>query len=151
MQYVIRPDLNYRGFAGQIVSGSIHVGDSIVVSPSGVTSKVSGIDTFNGKLEPEGRQRAFAPMSVTLRLEDEIDISRGDIISKVSQPLQTSRHIETMVVWMSERPLDTSRAYWIKHGTRYSYVNIDELCWKMNLETLEKRLLTNFASMILLV
>ena len=61
VQYVIRPDLNYRGFAGQIVSGSIHVGDSIVVSPSGVTSKVSGIDTpFNGKLEPEGRQRSFA-------------------------------------------------------------------------------------------
>jgi bifunctional enzyme CysN/CysC len=138
VQYVIRPNLNYRGFAGQIVSGSISIGDNIVVSPSGVTSKVSGIDTFNGKLEVEGRQRAFAPMSVTLRLEDEIDISRGDIISKVSQPLQTSRHIEAMVVWMSERPLDTSRAYWIKHGTRYLHVNVDELCWKMDLETLEE-------------
>ena len=138
VQYVIRPNLNYRGFAGQIASGSISVGDDVIVSPSGVTSKVAGIDTYNGQLKVEGKSRAFAPMSVTLRLEDEIDISRGDIIAKVSEKPKTSRHIEAMVVWMSERPLDTSRAYWIKHGTRYLHANIDDLCWKMNLETLEK-------------
>ncbi len=133
VQYVLRPNLDYRGFAGQIVSGSIDKGDTITVMPSGVSSKVAAIDTYNGELES-----AFAPMSITLRLEDEIDISRGDIIAHSSNPPQVSRHIEAMVVWMSEQPLDTSRAYWIKHGARYLHVNIDEICWKMDLDELKE-------------
>ena len=133
VQYVLRPNLDYRGFSGQIVSGSIEKGDPIVVLPSGVSSKVAAIDTYDGEIDS-----AFAPMSITLLLEDEIDISRGDVIAHSSNPPQVSRHIEAMVVWMSEQPLDTTRAYWIKHGTRYLHVNIDELCWKKDLETLEQ-------------
>ena len=104
VQYVLRPNLNYRGYAGQISSGRISKGDSITVYPSGKSSRVAAIDTYNGELES-----AHAPMSVTLRLEDEIDISRGDLITNSEAPPQIGQSFESMVVWMSETPLDPNR------------------------------------------
>lgn len=133
VQYVQRPNLDYRGYAGQITSGVIRKGDAIVVMPSGVQSTIKSIDTFNGELE-----EAFAPMSVTICLQDEVDCSRGDIICHPHQAPMVSRYIETMIVWMSETDLDPTKDYWIKHGTQYIHVNIDSIQWKYNMETLEK-------------
>ncbi|MEC8380373.1 MAG: sulfate adenylyltransferase subunit CysN [Myxococcota bacterium] len=131
VQVVLRPNLDYRGYAGQIVSGVIRKGDDIAVYPSGKQSTVAGIDTYDGELEV-----AYAPMSITLRLNDEIDISRGDTLASPKSPPQLSRRIEAMVVWMNENPLDPERSYWIKHGTRYVHINIEQLCYKVNLDDL---------------
>ena len=133
VQYVLRPNLDYRGYAGQIGSGSIKRGDPIMVMPSGVQSTIAAIDTYDGELE-----EAWAPMSVTLRLTDEIDCSRGDIIIHPDHLPLVSRYLETIVVWMSEEPLDPNKDYWIKHGTQYIHVNVDSIVWKMDLQTLEK-------------
>ncbi len=119
VQIVLRPDQNFRGFAGQIASGIIKPGDTVTALPSGRTSKVKRIVTWDGDLE-----MAHAPMSVTLTLEDEIDISRGDVLSADTQPLAMSyqpsveKKFEAEVVWMDERPLDPARVYLLKQGTR---------------------------------
>ena len=134
VQTVIRPDLDYRGFAGQVASGVVKVGDPIRVYPSGKTSVVKAIDTFTGPLE-----EAFAPQSVTLRLEDEIDISRGDLITHADHPPTVARTFDASVVWLSETPLDPAKSYLIKHTTRYVRTAISAVQWKMDLETMEQR------------
>lgn len=132
-QYVLRPNLDYRGYAGQIGSGTIKKGDPIVVLPSGVQSHIEAIDTYDGELEA-----AYAPMSVTLRLTDEVDCSRGDWIVHPDNTPTVSRYIESIMVWMSEDDLDLSKDFWIKHGTQYVHVNVDSIQWKMNMDTLER-------------
>jgi bifunctional enzyme CysN/CysC len=132
VQYVIRPHLDYRGFAGQVASGVVRKGDTIVVQPSGRTSKVRAIDTYDGEID-----EAFPPLGVVIRLEDEIDISRGDVISHVATPPRVDRNIEAMVVWMNEQPLDPSRAYLIKHASRYVRTDIRSIEYRVNLETME--------------
>src|SRR3954470_2177500 len=112
VQRVSRPDADFRGYAGQIASGSIEPGDEITVIRTGRKSRVKSITTFDGDLE-----EAWAPMSVTLTLEDEIDISRGALIASGTWPV-ASRHFEATLVWMNERPLDTMRRYLIKHTTQ---------------------------------
>ena len=113
VQTVIRPHSDYRGLAGQIASGTVSVGDEVVVLPSGKRSSIRGIDSFDGPLS-----QAYAPMSVVLRLADEVDVSRGDLIAHLrSAPTPRSR-VEGTVVWLSERPLDPRRAYLLKHTTR---------------------------------
>ncbi len=131
-QYVLRPNLDYRGYAGQIGSGAIKKGDPVVVLPSGVHSHIKAIDTYDGELE-----EAYAPMSVTLRLTDEVDCSRGDWIVHADNLPTVSQHIEAVVVWMNEEPLDFNKDYWIKHGTQYLHVNIDSIQWKLDMDTLE--------------
>jgi sulfate adenylyltransferase large subunit len=111
VQLVVRPDQDFRGYAGRIASGTVRRGDRITVWPSGLTTRVSRIVTWEGDLEA-----AFAPMSITLTLEDDIDVSRGDIFA--AGPLQVGRSLEAHVVWMDERPLDPSRVYLLKHATR---------------------------------
>jgi len=133
VQYVIRPHLNYRGFAGQVVSGVIEKGDAIVALPSGKTSTVVGIDTYNGELE-----RAFPPLSVVIRLADEIDISRGDMICKVDNQPRVSRDFEADVVWMSETPLDPDKSYLIKQGARYVRTSIQSIEYRMDLDKIER-------------
>ncbi len=133
VQTVIRPDLDYRGFAGQVMSGVVSVGDRIKVLPNGQTSTVTHIDTWEGET-PE----AFAPQSVTLRLADEIDISRGDLVVKAEDEPYIGRHVDAMVVWMGETPLDPERSYVIKHTTRYVRTNVEEVAWQLDLETLEQ-------------
>jgi sulfate adenylyltransferase subunit 1 len=119
VQLVLRPDDVFRGYAGQIASGTIRVGDTITILPSGRTSKVKRIVTWDGDIE-----MAHAPMSVTLTIEDEIDISRGDMIVADSQPAAFSvkpaveARFEAEMVWMDERPLDPARVYMLKQATR---------------------------------
>jgi len=134
VQYVIRPGLHYRGFAGQVQSGVLKVGDEVVALPSGRRSTVASIDTFDGSL-PE----AFAPMSVTVRLADEIDVSRGDMLVHAGRSPEVADRIEAMVVWMSERPLDLARTYLIKHTTRYVRAEIDAIGGVIDPETLQPR------------
>ena len=111
VQLVLRPHHEFRGYAGQIVSGSVRVGDRISAWPSGRAARVSRIATYDGELE-----YAFAPMSVTLTLDDEIDISRGDVLT--IDPPTVGTEFEADVVWMDERPLDPGRVYLLKQATR---------------------------------
>ena len=118
VQMVLRPDHEFRGYAGQIVSGTVRVGDPVTVLPSGRTAHVKRIVTFDGDLD-----MAFSPMSATLTLDDEIDISRGDTIVAGDPPVAGQR-FEADVVWMDERPLDPKRVYLLKHSTRWTTVEI---------------------------
>ena len=104
VQRVIRPDQDFRGYAGQIVSGTIRPGDGILALPSGRRSRVKSIETFDGRLE-----EAVAPMSVTLTLEDEVDISRGDMLASAQKPPEAARQFDASVVWLNEQPLDLTR------------------------------------------
>jgi sulfate adenylyltransferase large subunit len=111
VQLVLRPDDAFRGYAGQIVSGRINTGDRVTAWPSGRSARVGRIVTWDGDVT-----MAFAPMSVTLTLDDEIDISRGDVLTV--EPAIVGRTFEAEVVWMDERPLDPGRMYLLKQGTR---------------------------------
>ena len=111
VQLVSRPNQDFRGFAGQIVSGVVRVGDRITALPSGRTAHVKRIVTFDGDLA-----MAFAPQSVTITLDDEIDISRGDTLT--IEPAFVGQKFEADLVWMDERPLDPGRLYLLKHSTR---------------------------------
>ena len=120
VQLVSRPSHDFRGYAGQIASGTIRRGDTVKVWPSGRTSRIARIATWDGDLET-----AFAPMSVTLVLEHEIDISRGDLISSGDDDVEVGQRFEAEIVWMDERPLDPARVYLCKHTTRTVSAEID--------------------------
>jgi sulfate adenylyltransferase large subunit len=111
VQLVVRPSHDFRGYAGQIAAGTIRPGDPITVWPSGRATRVKRIVTWDGDLA-----LAHAPMSVTLTLEDEVDISRGDLLA--TTPPQIGRRVEAQIVWMDERPLDPRRVYLLKHAAR---------------------------------
>ena len=111
VQLVLRPNHEFRGYAGQIASGTVRAGDRIIASPSGRTARVDRIVTFDGDLD-----YAYAPMSVTLTVDDEIDISRGDTLTL--EPPTVGTEFEAEVVWMDERPLDPGRVYLIKQSTK---------------------------------
>ncbi len=134
VQYVIRPDLDYRGFAAEVSSGVIAKGDEIVALPSGKASKVAAIDTNDGEIE-----EAWAGQSVTIRLEDEIDISRGDMIVKTGNLPRVTRRFDAHIVWMHERPLDTEKAYLIKHTTQTVRAQIDKIYFEVDMKTLEEK------------
>ncbi len=132
VQYVLRPDLRYRGFAGQLASGTVTVGDEVVVFPSGNKAVIAGIDTFDGPI-----QKAFAPMSVTLRLTTEVDVSRGDLIAHPTQAPRVVKQLEANVVWLNERPLEKGREYLVKHTTRTVPARLETLHSRLDLETLK--------------
>ncbi len=113
VQRVIRPHHGFRGFAGQIASGQIALGDRIMVQPSGRSSTVERIVTYDGDLEA-----AHAPLSVTVTLTDELDISRGDLLTHAADPAQISLRFAASLVWMDARPLDGSRRYLLKHTSQ---------------------------------
>lgn len=146
VQYVVRPHLNFRGFSGTIASGSINVGDEITVLPSGKTSKVKSIVSNDIKdLRPLGKdevvetiQTAFAPMATTITLEDEIDISRGDMIVKSSDIPKVSNHLSAMVVWMDEAPLTLGQNYVIKRATSVLNGTFNSVDFKKNINTFEE-------------
>jgi len=133
VQYVLRPDLDYRGFSGTIASGVIRTGDTIQVLPSGKTTQVVAIDTADGTLE-----QAYAPMSVTLRLAEEIDISRGDMLAHPDNLPVVAQRFDAMLVWMSERPLDRQKSYLLKHTTRIVRAEVEQVAYTMDLETLKQ-------------
>jgi bifunctional enzyme CysN/CysC len=134
VQYVLRPNLDYRGFAAQIASGVVNRGDEVLVLPSGRRSRVRAIDTADGE-----RAQAFAPESVTLRLDDELDCSRGDMIVHPHNRPRVARSFEADVVWMHERALDPHKTYWLKHTTRMVRMQVDAVRWQIDLATLAQR------------
>ena len=146
VQYVVRPHLNFRGFSGTIASGEIKVGDEITVLPSRKTSKVKSIVSNDIKdLRPIGKdetvetiQKAFAPMATTITLEDEIDISRGDMIVKTGDIPKVSNHLSVMVVWMDEAPMKLNQNYVIKRATSVINGAFNAIEFKKNINTFEE-------------
>ncbi len=132
VQRVIRPDQDFRGYAGQIVSGSVRPGDGILALPSGRRSRVKSIETFDGQLE-----EAVAPMSVTLTLEDEVDISRGDMLASAQKPPDAARQFDASMVWLNEQPLDLSRPYVLKHTTQTMPAEVKAVKHRVDIKTLE--------------
>ncbi|MEU4713484.1 sulfate adenylyltransferase subunit CysN [Micromonospora purpureochromogenes] len=138
VQYVIRPQsttvTDYRGYAGQVASGVLKPGDEVMVLPSGFTSRISSVETADGPVA-----EAFPPMSVTVRLEDEIDISRGDLICRPNNSPAVSQDIEAMVCWMDEtRPLQVGGKYAIKHTTRSARAIVRGLHYRLDINTLHR-------------
>jgi sulfate adenylyltransferase subunit 1 len=137
VQYVIRPHSkeyhDFRGYAGRVAGGIFRPGEEVLVLPSGFTSKIKTI-------ELEGKQlaEAFAPMSVTVTLEDEIDISRGDIIAKPNNSPQADQDIDAMLCWMNQKPMSRNGKYFVKHTTRDVKAVVKEIQYKLDINTLEK-------------
>jgi len=131
VQRVLRPDHTFRGFAGQIASGSVRPGDTITVASSGKSAEVERIVTWDGDLT-----EAYAPLSVTLVLNQELDISRGDLIISADEPATVSKTIRTALVWMDQRPLDLNRRYLLKHTSRTVPAFINSIEHRTNVTTL---------------
>jgi len=132
VQWVNRPNLDFRGFAGVITSGSVKPDDRIVAQPSGKESKVARIVTFNGDLPV-----AVAGQSITLTLEDEIDVSRGDVLSLAEAPAEVADQFEASLVWMTDEPMLPGRPYLMKIGTQTVTASITEPKYKINVNTME--------------
>ncbi len=133
VQYVIRPDLKYRGFAGKVASGIVKKGDKIMVLPSGKTSTVKEITTYDGNLE-----QAFPPQAVSIVLNDEIDVSRGNMLVHPDNVPKVERHFEAMLVWMDETDMDPYTQFYIKHNTHSTKARIDKIEYRVDVNTLEK-------------
>jgi len=133
VQYVIRPNLDFRGFAGTVASGVIRVGDEVMALPSKRTSKVTSIVTFDGPLE-----RAFPPMAVTLTLADEIDVSRGDMLVHPNNAPRIATEFEAMLVWMSEEPAREGTAFLIKHTTNSLPGALAEIRYRVDVNTMRR-------------
>ena len=134
VQYVNRPNLDFRGFSGTIAAGDIRVGDTVASLPSGKESKVKSIVTFDGDLE-----KASAGMAITLTLEDEIDVSRGDMLVRPHQKPHSADSFEADVVWMTEEPLHVDREYEIKVGSKSVYGFAEAINYKVDVNTLEQQ------------
>ncbi|MCG6188939.1 sulfate adenylyltransferase subunit CysN [Maribellus maritimus] len=139
VQFVLRPDIKFRGFSTSVASGIIKKGDDILVLPSLKTSKVKSIVSYDGELD-----YAFPPQSVTVTLEDEIDISRGDMIVHPDNRPRVERHFEAMLVWMDENEMDLSTPFYIKHANNNTKAKIDQVRYKVDVNTLEKSNIENF-------
>ena len=137
VQWVTRPmsdELHdYRGYAGEVASGVFRKGDEVIVLPSGRTSRIAGIDTYDGEID-----EAYPPLSVTLRLEDDIDVSRGDMICRPANRPKEARDIDAMVCWMSDRPLSASGRYRIKHTSRTALAKVDEVIYRIDVNSLHR-------------
>jgi adenylyl-sulfate kinase len=139
VQFVLRPDIKFRGFATSVASGVISKGDDILVLPSLKTSKVKSIVSYDGE-----KEYAFPPQSVTITLEDEIDISRGDMIVHPDNRPRVERHFEAMLVWMDENEMDLSTQFYIKHANNNTKAKIDQVRYKVDVNTLERSSVENF-------
>lgn len=133
VQYVLRPSQGYRGFAAKVAAGIIRKGDEVMVLPSKKKSKVSSITTYDGELD-----MAFPPLSVAVTLEDEIDISRGDMLVHPNNVPKVERHFEAMLVWMSENDMEPNTNYIIKHTTHSTKAKIDKIRYHVDVNTLNK-------------
>jgi bifunctional enzyme CysN/CysC/sulfate adenylyltransferase subunit 1 len=132
VQYVLRPDASFRGFAGQLASGVIRPGETLTALPSGQQTRVESIVTYDGPLG-----EAFAPMAVTLKLKDEIDLSRGDMLVSPNNPPHVSQRFQAMVVWMNAQPLEAGQNYLIKQSARQVRGRITRIRHRVNINTLE--------------
>ena len=137
VQYVIRPESeefhDYRGYAGRVAGGFFHPGDKIVVLPSGIESEITAIDTLSGPLA-----EAHPPMSVTITLKDDVDLSRGGMIAGVGNIPQESCDITAMICWMNPKPLQIQGKYALKHTTKDVRCIIQDVDYVLNISTLEK-------------
>jgi sulfate adenylyltransferase large subunit len=141
VQWVIRPanggtgpgTVDYRGYAGQLASGALRKGEEVTVLPSGVRTRIAAIDTYDGELE-----EAMAPMSLTLRLEDELDVSRGELICRPEEAPAVARELEADVCWMAERPLRAGGRYVIKHTSNSVTAIVDGISDIVDVRTLER-------------
>jgi bifunctional enzyme CysN/CysC len=137
VQWVVRPQSathrDYRGYAGTLAGGVLKPGDDVVVLPSGLTTRIASIDTADGPVA-----EAFPPMSVTVRLEDDLDVSRGDMISRPNNAPAPAQNIEAMVCWMSDAPLTPGRQLAIKHTTRSARAIVRQLRYRVDVNTLHR-------------
>ncbi len=137
VQWIIRPMSeiyhDYRAYAGCVVGGIFRKGDEIIVYPSGLKTKIKAIDTFEGQLE-----EAFPPLSIALVLEDELDISRGDMICKLENPPKVEQYITAYICWMDTKEFKTGNRYLLQHTTNSVKVIVDEIHYKLNINNLEK-------------
>jgi sulfate adenylyltransferase subunit 1 len=137
VQYVVRPHSkeyhDFRGYAGRVAGGIFRPGDDIIVLPSGFNSKIKTIE-FGGKQLEE----AFAPMSITMTLVDEIDISRGDIIAKPNNHPQTEQDLDLMLCWMNQRPVNLNSKFYVRHTTREVRGVLKEIQYKLDINSLSR-------------
>jgi bifunctional enzyme CysN/CysC len=137
VQYVIRPQSaeypDYRGYAGTLAGGVMKPGDDVLVLPSGLPTRIAAIETADGPV-----REAFPPMSVTIRLEDEIDISRGDMICRVNNAPRVTQDLDAMLCWMTEQPLRPGQKLMIKHTTRSARVMLKEIQYQLDMNTLHR-------------
>ena len=133
VQYVLRPNLDFRGFSGKIASGVVRRGDEVVALPSGKRSHVKEIVTYDGSPE-----YAFAPQSVTLTLGDEIDLSRGEMLVRPDDRPQMGHRIRAMMVWMDEQPMDRAKSFFLKHTTHTTRARIRGIDYRVDVNTMER-------------
>jgi bifunctional enzyme CysN/CysC len=140
VQWVIRPGLeddpehhDYRGYAGQVAGGVLRAGDEVVVLPSGARTRIAAIETFDGPVEA-----AFPPMSVTIRLEDDLDVSRGDVLAHPRNRPELERRLDATLCWMSERPSVPGGRYLLKHLTRTTKAIVEHLDHRIDVTTLDR-------------
>ncbi len=137
VQYVVRPKSDeyhdYRGYAGRVAGGVLKPGDDVVVLPSGLTSKIAGIDMFDEEID-----EAFPPMSVTIRLEDDVDVSRGDMIARPQNAPTPSQDIDAMVCWMTNAPLKPRQKLAIKHTTRTGRTMVKDIQYRLDVNSLHR-------------
>jgi bifunctional enzyme CysN/CysC len=137
VQYVIRPQSSaypdYRGYAGTVAGGVFKPGDDVMVLPSGLTSRIAGIDTAHGPVT-----EAYGPMSVTMRLEDDLDVSRGDMICRPHNAPAATQDVEAMVCWMTDRPVRPGAKLAIKHTTRTARAVVRDLRYRLDVNTLHR-------------
>jgi len=139
VQYVLRPDLGFRGFSARVASGIVRKGEKIMVLPSRKTSKIKEIITYDETLD-----EAFPPQSVTITLEDEIDISRGDMIVYPDNQPRVERHFEATLVWMDEKAMDPHAQFFLKHACNTTRVRFDKIQYKVDVNTLQKSSIDHF-------
>lgn len=132
VQYVLRPNLDFRGFCGKVASGIVRKGDEVMALPSGKRSRIKSIVTYEGELE-----YAYPPMSVTLTLEDEIDVSRGEMLVHPDNQPMIGRNFEAMMVWMDEEKMDLEKSFFLKQTTNTSRTRIDRIDYKVDINTME--------------
>ncbi len=137
VQYVIRPKSDefhdYRGYAGQVAGGVLKPGDEVLVLPSGMTSRIAGIDLFDKEID-----EAYPPMSVTVRLEDDVDVSRGDMICRPQNAPKPSQDIDAMICWMTNEPLRPRQKLAIKHTTRTGRALVKDIQYRLDVNTLHR-------------
>ncbi|MBT7371297.1 MAG: sulfate adenylyltransferase subunit CysN, partial [Gammaproteobacteria bacterium] len=134
VQYVIRPNQDFRSYAGTVSSGIMRTGDEVLILPGEIRTRIKSIDTYDGEIEV-----AFPPMSVSVRLEDEVDVSRGDMIVHAKNLPRAESRFEAMVIWMSETPMETNSRYILKHATQAVNVRMDQLLYRVDIETQRKQ------------
>lgn len=142
VQYVLRPNLDFRGFCGKVASGVVRKGDEVIALPSMKKSRVKGIygpcqQSSSNSTQGGSEGIAFCPQSICMTLEDEIDISRGEMIVRPDNLPNIGRYFKTMLVWMDEEPMDRGKQFFLKHNTNTTRATIDEVCFRVDVNTME--------------